>query len=153
MVNQALFSNKKDYRYMLSRVWDTKKPTLGIIGLKPSVADAITSDLDINQEIKLAKSLGYGSLYSLNLFSFIENGDITIYDIDDAIGINNDKYLKRYLARCKLVICAWGNEGSYKKRSDKVKKLCINLHYLKLNKTGEPAHISNLSGDLKPIAF
>jgi len=153
MVNQALFSNKKDYRYMLSRVWDTKKPTLGIIGLKPLVADAITTDLDINQQIKVAKLLGYGSLYSLNLFSFIEKDGVSIYDIEDAVGVNNDKYLKRYLSRCKLVICAWGNEGHYKNRSQSIRELPLKLHYLKLNKTGEPAHISHIGGELNPIAF
>lgn len=153
MVNQALFSNKKDYRYMLSRIWDTKKPTLGIIGLKPLIGDAINTDLDISHQVKVAKALGYGSLYSLNLFSFIEKDGITIYDIDDAVGINNDRYLKRYLAKCKLIICAWGNEGKYKERSDYFKKLSTNLHYLKLNKTGEPAHISHISGNFSPISF
>jgi len=153
MINQALFSNKKDYRYMLSRIWDTKKPTLGIIGLKPLIADAITNDLDINHQIKLAKSLGYGSLYSLNLFSYIEKDGITIYDVDNPIGINNNRYLKRYLSKCKLVICAWGNEGVYKDRSNYLKTNFTNLHYLKLNKTGEPAHISHINGKFSPISF
>jgi len=153
MVNQALFSNKKDYRYMLSRVWDTKKPTLGIIGLKPLIGDAITSDLDINHQIKVAKDLGYGSLYSLNLFSFIEKDGLNIYDIDDPIGINTDRYLKRYLSKCEIVICAWGNEGKYKDRAKEIKKQFSNLYYLKLNKTGEPAHISHISGNFSPISF
>ncbi|MBL0721232.1 MAG: DUF1643 domain-containing protein [Sulfurovum sp.] len=153
MVNQALFSNKKDYRYMLSRIWDTEKPTLGIIGLKPLIGDAINSDLDINHQVRVAKALGYGSLYSVNIFSFIEKDGVTIYDTDDPIGINNDRYLRRYLSRCKIIICAWGNEGGYRERSTYIKKLSLDLYYLKLNKTGEPAHISHISGNFTPISF
>ncbi len=145
MVNQALFSNKKDYRYMLSRSWDDSKPTLGLIGLKPSSGDAKKDDNDILEQINIAKSLGYGSLYSLNLFGCLD----TQYNV----GTNNNKYIKHYISECKVVICAWGDEGNIDNRGDKVKRMFKNLYYLKLNPSGEPTHFSNFSLELSLIKF
>ena len=123
MVNQALFSNKKDYRYMLFRSWDKSRPTLGIIGLKPSIGDAKKDDSDILEQINIAKSLGYGSLYSFNIFGFLETKDISIEDIKDPIGRSNDRYLKHYISQCEVVVCAWGNRGRLGDRGEKVRKL------------------------------
>ncbi len=140
MVNQALFSNKKDYRYMLFRSWDKSRPTLGIIGLKPSTSDIL-------EQINIAKSLGYGSLYSLNLFGFLETKDILLEDINNPIGTSNNKYLKHYISQCEVVVCAWGNRGKLGDRGKEVRKMFNNLYYFELNSLGEPTHFSNLGSD------
>ncbi len=39
-----------------------------------------------------------------------------------------------------IIIGAWGNTGAHLNRSSDVRKMFKELHCLKLNKTGEPAH-------------
>jgi len=153
MKNQALFSKHKDYRYMLSRVWDDKKPTLGIIGLSPSYGDASVTDKETQKQVAIANALGYGSIYVLNLFAFIESQDQTIFDIEDPIGPNNDRYLERYLARCDKVLCVWGNDGQHLDRSQALKNRYDNLYYIKRNKTGEPAKLSTINGEKRLTKF
>lgn len=39
MLKEALLSDDRRYRYVLSRTWDEAKPTVLFIGLNPSTAD------------------------------------------------------------------------------------------------------------------
>jgi len=153
MKNQALFSKHKDYRYMLSRVWDEQRPTLGIVGLSPSYGDASVTDKETQKQVAIADALGYGSIYVLNLFAFIESEEQTLFDSEDPIGPNNDRYIERYLARCDKVLCVWGNDGQHLNRSQAIQKLYKNLYYLKLNKTGEPAQLSGIKRSNRLIKF
>ena len=45
----------------------------------------------------------------------------------------------------------WGNDGSYLNRSGEIMGALLNLHCLKMNKSGEPAHPQYLKADLKPV--
>ena len=153
MINQALFSNKKDYRYMLSRFWDKNKPVLGIIGLQPLDADAKKDDSDILKQIDIAKSLGYGGLYSCNLFAFLQTEDTKLDTIKDPIGSNNNKYMKYYMKECKIVVCAWGNEGTIQNRGEQVQNIFKDLYYFELNTTGQPKHFSMIPVGIEPKKF
>ncbi len=45
----------------------------------------------------------------------------------------------------------WGNDGSYLNRSGAILGALLNLHCIKMNKSGEPAHPLYLKADLKPV--
>ena len=45
----------------------------------------------------------------------------------------------------------WGNDPSYLIRSGAIMGVLQNLHYIKMNKSGEPAHPLYLKADLKPV--
>jgi hypothetical protein len=60
---------------------------------------------------------------------------------------------KKLAKDAKIVVAAWGNDGEFMSRSEEVIKLVPDLHYLKLNFTGEPAHPLYLSSKLKPVAM
>jgi len=151
MVNQALFSNKKEYRYMLSRFWDEKKPIVGIIGLAPSYADAKNDDEEILKQIHLAKALGYGGLYSLNLFALLSLDKET--KSKNLIGESNNKYIKYYSSQCKIVIGAWGDEGSLLSRGTAVRNLFSELYHCGLTPLGEPIHFENIEMGIEPQKF
>ena len=45
MIKDAILSEDRKYRYILSRTWDETKPAVLFIGLNPSTADEKTDDL------------------------------------------------------------------------------------------------------------
>ncbi len=153
MKTDAILSKNRKYRYVLSRIWDESKPTVMIIGLNPSTADETENDPTIIKCIDFAKSWGYGGVYMLNLFGFRATKPKDMFNTDEPIGQDNDKYIEEYSKICDKVICAWGNDGSYKNRSKDILSKIENTYYLKLNQTGEPAHPLYLKGDLIPIKF
>ncbi len=153
MKTDAILSEDRKYRYVLSRIWDESKPTVMIIGLNPSTADETENDPTIVRCIDFAKSWGYGGVYMLNLFGFRATQPKDMFNTKEPIGNENDKYIYEYSKICDKVICAWGNDGDYKNRSKEILSKIENLYYLKLNKTGEPAHPLYLKGDLIPIKF
>ena len=150
MEKDAVLSEDRKYRYVLSRIWDKSKPMVMIIGLNPSTADEIEDDPTIRRCINFANSWGYGGVYMLNLFAFRATQPTDMFEAVNPIGSQNDKYINDYAKRVDKVICAWGNDGNYKNRSSDIKKQLDNLFYLKMNKTGEPAHPLYLKSDLIP---
>ena len=150
MEKDAILSEDRKYRYVLSRIWDKSKPMVMIIGLNPSTADETEDDPTIRRCINFADSWGYGGVYMLNLFAFRATQPTDMFKAINPIGSQNDKYINDYAKRVDKVICAWGNDGNYKNRSSDITKQLDNLFYLKMNKTGEPAHPLYLKSDLIP---
>jgi len=153
LITDAIISKDQKYRYVLSRIWDDSKQKVMIIGLNPSTADTINNDPTITRCINFAKSWGYGGVYMLNLFAFRTHNPKIMLSSDDPVGSENDKYLIDYSHKCDKVICAWGNYGSYKNRSSEIRLKLSNLHYLALNKSGEPSHPLYLKSKLVPTRF
>lgn len=153
MKTDAILSEDRKYRYVLSRIWDDSRPTVMIVGLNPSTADETENDPTIVRCINFAKTWGYGGVFMLNLFAFRATEPHIMKETENPIGNDNDRYIKEYSEICDKVVCAWGNNGNYKNRSQKILTTINNLYYLKLNQTGEPAHPLYLSGSLMPTKF
>ena len=153
MKKDAILSEDRKYRYVLSRIWDETKPMVAIIGLNPSTADEKEDDNTITKCINFANNWGYGGIYMLNLFAYRATSPQDMFNSEYPIGEENDTYIDKYSKLSDKVICAWGNDGNYKHRSQEVLSKIENKYYLKLNKTGEPAHPLYLSSELKPIKF
>ncbi|MGJ0372506.1 DUF1643 domain-containing protein [Aliarcobacter cryaerophilus] len=153
MKKDAILSEDRKYRYVLSRIWDESKPLVVIIGLNPSTADEKDDDNTIKKCINFSKNWGYGGLYMLNLFAFRATAPSDMFNASSPIGEENSKYIEKYSKLSDKVICAWGNNGNFKNRSKEVLLNIENKFYLKLNKTGEPAHPLYLNKNLIPIKF
>lgn len=151
MKKAAEFSECRSYRFALWRVWDESKSYAMIIGLNPSTAGEKEDDPTIRRCINFAKSWGYGGLCMTNLFAFRATIPNDMFNASDPVGSGNDEWLLRLAKDAGVVIAAWGNDGTYLGRSSEVIKLIPNLHYLKMNKSGEPAHPLYLDSSMKPI--
>jgi hypothetical protein len=122
-----------------------------IIGLNPSTADEVEDDPTIRRSINFAKTWGYGELCMANLFAYRATKPTDLLKAEDPVGTDNNKWLKELAEKAAIVVAAWGNEGSHLGRSKDVVRLIPNLHYLKMNVSGEPSHPLYLRADLKPI--
>ncbi|MFT7234954.1 MAG: hypothetical protein ACI9QV_000525 [Methylophagaceae bacterium] len=156
MKKDAAFSPCRRYRYALWRHWDDSKPTVLFIGLNPSTADEENDDPTLIRCINFAKSWDngrYGGVCIANLFAYRATKPKDLLARKRATGQDNDEWLLTLTNAADLVIASWGNDGHFQNRAEKVKKLIHPLHYLRLNKSGEPAHPLYLQAKLTPILF
>ncbi len=149
--SHAVLSLCRNYRYALSRVWDSSQPYVLFIGLNPSTADETEDDPTIRRCLGFAKSWGYGGLVMANLFAWRATNPADMKQQDDPIGEKNDAWLVELARHAGVVVAAWGNDGSFRQRSAQIQALLPDLHYLKLNGTGEPAHPLYLKQTLRPV--
>lgn len=151
MKNTAKLSECRTYRFALWRTWDDSKPYVMFVGLNPSTADETSDDPTLTRCINYAKSWGFGGVCMANLFAFraTEPGDMKA--ATDPIGTENNDWLIKLANDAGLVVAAWGNDGAYLGRSKQVKDLLPNVHCLKLNKSGEPAHPLYQKAGIEPV--
>lgn len=147
----AEFSDCKRYRYGLWRIWDEHLPHVAFIGLNPSDVDEVKNNPTINRCISFARSWGYGGVCVANLFAFNTAVPEEMKKAKDPVGPANDKWLLGIAKSAAAVVAAWGNDGAFLDRSAEVKNMISDLHALKINKSGEPAHPLYLRGDLVPM--
>ena len=149
----AEFSQCRIYCYNLWRKWDENNHKyVMFIGLNPSTADEIQDDPTIRRCIQYSKDWGYGALCMTNLFAFRATQPKDMMAAIDPIGPMNDAHLLNLSKNAGIVVAAWGKEdGKFNERDKQVLGLVQNLHCLKLNKDGSPAHPLYLKKDLKPF--
>ncbi len=138
--SDAAFSGCRKYRFALWRVWDDALPCVMFIGLNPSTADESANDPTLTRCMRYAQSWGFGGVCMANLFAFRATDPKVMMSASDPVGADNNQWLLELSQNFGLVVAAWGNTGRYMERSAHVKSLIPNLHCLKLNKSGEPAH-------------
>ena len=151
MKTDAKLSDCRKYRYALWRTWDDSKPYAMVVGLNPSTADEIEDDPTLIRCINFAKSWGYGGVCMANLFAFRATDPSDMKASSDPVGLENDMWLSTLSKGAGIVVAAWGNDGSYLGRSIEVKAALPNLHCMKMNKSGEPAHPLYLKASLIPV--
>lgn len=136
-LNGAEFSDCGKFRFVLWRIWDESLPKVMFIGLNPSTANATNDDPTIRRVKGIAKELGFGGIYMLNLFPYI-----TPYPSELVItGIEaNDEYLLDHSRICGEIVFAWGAFPAAKGRAGDVIAMFPNAKALHINKDGSPKH-------------
>ncbi|WP_432797473.1 DUF1643 domain-containing protein [Poriferisphaera sp. WC338] len=149
----ARFSDCRQYRYTLHRIWDTSKPYCMFVGLNPSTADEIQNDPTVRRCIGYAIDWNFGGLIMTNIFSFRATDPKDMKAHPEPVGPKNNYWLKKVSADAGLTLCAWGNHGSHLDRATQVIPLLTNPHCLKVTGAGHPSHPLYLKKDLQPIPF
>lgn len=149
----AIFSPDRKYRYALQRIWNPSLPVVMFIGLNPSTADEICDDPTVTRCQNYARDWGYGGLYMTNLFAYRSTDPQALFTAPNPVGDETDAYIKKLSHKAGIVVAVWGNHGSHLSRSKAVLTMLEKPHYLKLNKSGEPAHPLYLARTLRPISF
>jgi len=132
-------------------MWDEDKPLVMIIGLNPSTADEKVNDPTITRCISFACSWGYGGVCVTNLFGFRATAPTELKAYHDPIGKENDAWVHEMAKEAAIKVAAWGNHGKFLNRSVEILSSLDQLHCIKMNKSGEPAHPLYLKAELKPV--
>jgi hypothetical protein len=150
----AQFSPCRRWRYLLWRRWDEAKPVANFLMLNPSTADELKLDPSCTRARLYAERWGFGALIVTNLFGWRATDPDAMKAVRDPVGRGNDAAILRAAQESALVVCAWGNHGAHRARSAKVLDILrsrgLELNYLKVNSSGEPAHPLYLRGSLQP---
>ena len=115
----ALFDSGRRYRYILWRSWDEALPAVSFIMLNPSAADEEFNDPTISRSILMARDLGFGRLFVVNLFAYMTKSPALLkaaaYPISPRAslkqGLHNDDYINFALTISQRCVMAWGNHG------------------------------------------
>lgn len=151
----AVFSACRRWRYLLWRRWDETKPVANFLMLNPSTADEVKLDPSCTRARLYAERWGYGALIVTNLFGWRATDPDQMKAARDPVGRGNDRAILAAAREAAIVVCAWGNHGAHLARSESVKKLLAKqqLHVLRMNGSGEPAHPLYLPGSLEPARW
>jgi hypothetical protein len=156
--SSAVISPCGTYRYALHRRWDDG-PQCMFCMLNPSVADATKPDPTMKRCVNYAKSWGFAALTIGNLFAYRATDPDDMMGAAYPVGPDNNEWLIRLARESALILVAWGNHGSYRRRDAAVRRLLGGvdgippLHYLKLTHEGQPCHPLRLLASLKPIPW
>ncbi len=150
----AVFSGCRRWRYLLWRRWEAAQPAANFLMLNPSTADELRLDPTCARARDYAERWGYGALVVTNVFGWRATDPAEMKAASDPVGPGNDRAIVEAARKCAIVVCAWGNHGAHEGRSARVLKMLrgagVQLHALRVNAGGEPAHPLYLPGKLKP---
>jgi hypothetical protein len=156
---QAMFSPCRSYRYTLWRQWTPlllggKSGYVMWIGLNPSTGDEITDDPTIRRCMGFARSWGYSAMCMTNLFAYRATDPKQMMLIDVPVGPENNSVLKKTAREASLIVAAWGNHGSHRKRGSTVVGMIEQpMHALAITNRGFPCHPLYLPKTCTPRSF
>lgn len=147
----AVFSESRNYRYYLWRVWDPSLPTLAWVMCNPSTADDEGDDPTMNLVRNHSKRAGYGSCFVANLFAWVTPYSDELLEVDDPVGGHNNLFLKHIAEHSDVVLGAWGSVGDKYGRPEEVREILDSkIHALKTTKHGQPQHPQGISTEARP---
>jgi len=161
MDGNALISDCKKYRYMLSRTWSQTNTTRVLwVMLNPSTADASIDDPTIGRCIGYSKAWGYGGLFVGNLYAYRATDPKDLWMAterrgEDIRGPDNDQWLCKMAPVSNLIVAAWGAHAD-PQRARGVARLLAgfqDVHCIGRTKAAQPLHPLYKSKDLKPVLY
>lgn len=155
----AVISDCGRYRYTLEREWMTGAGTCLFVMLNPSTADASEDDPTIRRCIGFAQRWGYQRLEVGNLFALraTDPKQLRRLPLEEAVGHDNDRWLRRLCTRAALIVCAWGAHSTAPYRMPWVEPILAErkggVVCLGTTKAGQPRHPLYVKGDTEPVPF
>ena len=118
MKTEAKFSDDKEYRYILSKEWNNKKPRAMVVMTNPSSAGEVALDLTTLYTINNLVALDYGAVDIVNIYpkvsSKLRSDDVDLREI----GIS-DQLIVEMAEKVDSIIIAWGRIGEKSKAIEK----------------------------------
>jgi len=153
----AIFSECRNHRFALWRIWDRRKPFVCFIGLNPSTADETKNDNTVSRCVRFAEDFGGGGLVMLNAFSYRATDPEEMKRQAVPNLMENIDWISAFVGLAALSVAAWGTHGTFANQSDfiayRMRKDLRMLHCLGTNKDGTPKHPLYLKADTKPVLW
>jgi len=116
----AVFDDGGVYRYRLWRQWPGTGPTVVMVGLNPSTADAHRDDPTIRRCMGFARSWGCRRLEVVNLFAWRATRPAALRQAPEPVGPDNDRVLENLAGSADLLVACWGVHGGWQGRGQAV---------------------------------
>lgn len=113
--SEAVFSDNREYRYLLSKIWDKNKPLATVISISPSSLHNVSTDTTTMLIQNNLFALGYGGVELVNLISKINVEAKKLKNLADSIGELTDQSILESVQRTQTTILAWGRIASMNK--------------------------------------
>lgn len=150
----AIFSNDRQYRYALWRIWNPNRPLLMQVSLNPSDANEKRNDPTITRGVVRADRNSFGGFLMSNLYSLVSTDPKKLLDSTiDAIGELTDYYIKKMVELSERQLCGWGSFKPVVNRADDVYKMLTNPYCLGTNADGQPKHPLYISYETEMIKY
>jgi hypothetical protein len=159
VTGSAVFSDCMKYRYVLERSWGDG-PRIAFIGLNPSCASANEDDRTVRKCQLIARRLGAGGMYMLNLFPVraTDPRDMSIWllgaieEVADQARLNSVHILTT-MSQCEKTICAWGANEIPAPEFISALREVMPLHCLGVTHSGQPRHPLYLRNDVDVVPW
>lgn len=125
-----------EYRYTLTRVWNSTVPMITFVLLNPSTADAVQLDPTLRRCVGFSKREGFGGMTILNLYAFRATDPRVMLAAPDPVGPDNDRVLAEATG---MVVAGWGTNAA-PERVTQALALLPPLHALGVTRDGHPRH-------------
>lgn len=142
----AVISSCQQYRYLLKRPSEVEHPdrtTALFVMLNPSTADATLDDPTIRRCRGFARGWGCAGIVVANLYALRSTDPAVLRGHRDAIGPENDDWLRRLAGEFGDVVCAWGANAEPARSAAVIEILRgagARLWCLGITKAGAPKH-------------
>jgi len=140
----AVYSDCENYRYSLTRIWDTGAEKALFIMLNPSTATEVQNDPTVERCERRARTLGFGGFRVTNIFAWRDTDPKAMRAAADPIGPGNDAAILESCTWANSIICGWGTHGAHLNRGSQVESMLrttgLPLFHLGLSKAGHPKH-------------
>ena len=149
-----MFSQCKNYRWILKRELFNGKKTIVFIGLNPSKANSVNDDRTLIRIINFCSRWKYKNIYLINLFGLISSSPSELLKNIDPVGGNNDLITLKVLdfwrenSNCDLWL-GWGDKGRLFGRDRIVLKLIKNLSNIEPNENNYYRRVLSLGSTKK----
>jgi hypothetical protein len=143
----AIISECGTWRYRLERDLGRDGPTVAILGVNPSTADAEVDDQTIRKDMGFGARLGWGRLIKGNKFAYRATDVKALRRVADPIGPENNDHLIQIMLDADIVIAAW---GPLSKLPEKLRSRWRRL-VIYADAAGKPLHCFGTAKDGQPL--
>lgn len=152
MKRQAKISKCRRYRYALWRWW-ADGPQVLFLMFNPSTADHRRDDPTLKRCIRFARVWHFGRLAVANLFAYRTPSPHVLTQAKAPVGRYNARWIRHLVNESQLVIVAWGNGGSFRRRDKTVMGLLTAAKCLGITKKRAPRHPLYVPIGTLPVDF
>lgn len=140
LATEAIFSDDKQHRYLLKKIWDIDKQTVTIITMYPHYEGVLNIDLTTQLVMnKISEMDESGSINFVNLYSNITT-PINIKHLENSHDKHTDIQIMKAVKESDEVILAWGayaKKASVESRVNEVLEM-LKPHNKKVKKLINP---------------
>lgn len=147
IAERTVFSADRTHRFALFRYWGNPEDYACGISMNPSGAAEDVCDPTVDGMVHRAQELwGVGAYYQLNVMSIRGTYSSDLAKMAVVNLPKNDEYIRRIVARARLVVVSWGNHGQKSGRGPAVeailREVCdpAKVFCFGKNKNGSPVH-------------